>query len=78
MNVTEIRRPANMERITTPELAQTFIEEQIALIKEQTGRRQEGTSCTFWRSGFLSCCCTFNQSHRSAVSMCPCESWSAS
>ena len=37
MNVTEIRRPANMERITTPELAQTFIEEQIALIKEQVG-----------------------------------------
>ena len=27
MNVTEIRRPADMERITTPELAQIFIEE---------------------------------------------------
>ena len=40
MNVTEIRRPANMERITTPELAQTFIEEQIALIKEQVGDKK--------------------------------------
>ena len=26
MNVTEIRRPADMERITTPELAQAFID----------------------------------------------------
>ena len=25
MNVTEIRRPADMERITTPELAKAFI-----------------------------------------------------
>lgn len=29
MNVTEIRRPADMKRITTPELAKTFIEEQM-------------------------------------------------
>ena len=28
MNVTEIRRPADMERITTPELAKAFIDEQ--------------------------------------------------
>ena len=33
MNVTEIRRPAYIERITTSELAQAFIDEQIALIK---------------------------------------------
>ena len=32
MNVAEIRRPADMERINTPELAQAFIDEQIALI----------------------------------------------
>ena len=38
MNVTEIRRPAIMERITTPELAQTFIEEQIAMINSEIGR----------------------------------------
>ena len=37
MDVMEIRRPDNMERITTPELAQAFIDEQIALIKEQVG-----------------------------------------
>ena len=52
MNVTEIRRPANMERITTPELAQTFIEEQIALIKEQVGDKKV-SSRIFRRSGFL-------------------------
>ena len=40
MNVTEIRRPVDMERITTPELAQKFIDEQIALIKEQVGDKK--------------------------------------
>ena len=40
MNVTEIRRPADMERITTPELAQAFIDEQVALIKEQVGDKK--------------------------------------
>lgn len=40
MNVSEIRRPADMERITTPELAQAFIDEQIALIKEQVGDKK--------------------------------------
>ena len=40
MNATEIRRPADMERITTPELAQAFIEEQVALIKEQVGDKK--------------------------------------
>lgn len=40
MNVTKIRRPADMERITTPELAKAFIEEQVALIKEQVGDKK--------------------------------------
>ena len=40
MNVTEIRRPADMERITTPELVQAFIDEQIELIKEQVGDKK--------------------------------------
>lgn len=40
MNVNEIRRPADMERITTSELAQAFIDEQIALIKEQVGDKK--------------------------------------
>ena len=31
MNVTKIRRPSDMERITTPELAQAFIKEQIQI-----------------------------------------------
>lgn len=35
MDVTEIRRPDDMVRITTPELADSFIEEQVALIKDQ-------------------------------------------
>ncbi len=36
----EIRRPDNMERITTPELAAAFIEEQIALIRQQVGDKK--------------------------------------
>ena len=31
------RRPDNMERITTPALAQAFIEEQIKELREQIG-----------------------------------------
>ena len=34
MNVTEIRRLADMVKIITLELAKAFIEEQVALIKE--------------------------------------------
>ena len=40
MNVTEIRRPADMERITTPALAGAFIEEQIAAIRAQVGDKK--------------------------------------
>ena len=40
MNVTEIRRPVDMKRITTPELAQKFIDDQVALIKEQVGDKK--------------------------------------
>ena len=40
MNVNKIRRPADMERITTPKLAKAFIEEQVALIKEQVGDKK--------------------------------------
>ncbi|MBR4451304.1 MAG: glutamine-hydrolyzing GMP synthase subunit GuaA, partial [Clostridia bacterium] len=36
----EIRRPDNMARINTPELADAFIEEQIRLIKEQVGDKK--------------------------------------
>ena len=35
--MTDIRRPENMERITTPELAQAFIDEQVKLLREQIG-----------------------------------------
>jgi len=34
------KRPETMERITTPELAQAFIEEQIAAMKEQIGDKK--------------------------------------
>ena len=30
-------RPETMERITTPELAQAFIEKQVKLVQEQVG-----------------------------------------
>ena len=33
-------RPETMERITTPELAQAFIEEQVAAVKEQVGDKK--------------------------------------
>ena len=34
------RRPDNMERITTPQLAQAFIEEQVKELREQIGERK--------------------------------------
>ena len=34
------KRPDTMERITTPELAQAFIDEQLAAIKEQVGDKK--------------------------------------
>lgn len=34
------KRPENMERITTPELAQAFIDEQLAALKEQIGDKK--------------------------------------
>ncbi|MBQ1415495.1 MAG: glutamine-hydrolyzing GMP synthase subunit GuaA, partial [Lachnospiraceae bacterium] len=38
--VEDIRRPDNMERITTPALAQAFIDEQIAEIRAQVGDKK--------------------------------------
>lgn len=40
MNVTEIRRLADMVKIIILELAQAFIGEQVALIKEQVGDKK--------------------------------------
>ena len=34
------KRPENMQRITTPELAQAFIEEQVGLIRKQVGDKK--------------------------------------
>ena len=34
------KRPENMERITTLELANAFIDEQVALVKEQVGNKK--------------------------------------
>ncbi|MBO7669804.1 MAG: glutamine-hydrolyzing GMP synthase [Oscillospiraceae bacterium] len=36
----ELRRPENMQRITTPELAKAFIDEQIAALRAQIGDRK--------------------------------------
>ena len=33
-------RPETMERITSPQLAQAFIEEQIAAVREQVGDKK--------------------------------------
>ncbi|MBP3651381.1 MAG: glutamine-hydrolyzing GMP synthase subunit GuaA, partial [Clostridia bacterium] len=35
-----IVRPENMQRITTPELAQAFIDEQVDLIRKQVGNKK--------------------------------------
>ena len=34
------KRPENMERITTPALAEAFIEEQLKALREQIGDRK--------------------------------------
>ena len=34
------KRPENMVRITTAELANTFIEEQVALVRQQVGDKK--------------------------------------
>lgn len=34
------KRPDDMVRITTPELAQAFVEEQVAAIREQIGDKR--------------------------------------
>ena len=36
----QIRRPESMERITTPELANAFIEEQVSAIRQQVGNKK--------------------------------------
>ena len=43
------RRPENMQRITTPELAQTFINEQLTALRQQIGEKKS-SSCTLRRS----------------------------
>ncbi len=40
MDIENIRRPESMKRIDTPELAQAFIEEQIAEVKAQVGDKK--------------------------------------
>lgn len=37
-------RPESMERITTPELANKFIEEQVAAVREQVGDKKSSFS----------------------------------
>ena len=36
----ENKRPESMQRITTPELAQAFIDEQLAALREQIGDKK--------------------------------------
>ena len=36
----ENKRPESMQRITTPELAQAFIDEQLAALREQIGNKK--------------------------------------
>lgn len=64
-------RPDDMDRITTPELAQAFINEQVAAIREQVGDKKVllaavlaawtprwSLHCSSAPSGRTSCACT--------------------
>lgn len=50
-------RPETMKRITTPELAGAFIDEQVALVQKQVGNKKSITR-TFRRCRLLCCCCS--------------------
>ena len=41
-------RPESMERITTPELAQAFIDEQIAAVRKQVGNKKVLLATLLW------------------------------
>ncbi len=77
MNVTEIRRPADMERITTPELAQAFIEEQVALIKEQVGDKKVLLALSGGVDSSVVAALLIKAIGQQ-LGMCSCKSWSAS
>ena len=62
-----LNRPANMERITTPELANAFIEEQLADLKAQIGDKKVLLAL----SGGVDR--AFDQSHRTKPCLCPCQ-----
>ena len=55
------KRPETMKRINTPELANAFIEEQVAAIKAQVG--------------FICSSSSSYQSDRQTAGMCTCKSW---
>ena len=59
-------RPDDMERITTPELAQAFIDEQVAA-HSRAGGRQEGAAGPVRRRGFLGGGGAAHQGHRQAA-----------
>ena len=63
-------RPENMARITTKELADKFIAEQVALVREQVGDKK--VLSTFRRCRFLGSCSAFNKSYRQAIGLRAC------
>ena len=52
----DIRRPDDMARINTPELAQAYIDEQIKAIKEQVGEDGKVLLALFLFPVFLILC----------------------
>lgn len=67
MDVTEIRRLADMVKIITLELAHAFVKEQVGDKKFFLVHLGE--------VDFFCICSTFNYSNWSAVSICPCKPW---
>ena len=66
------KRPETMERITTPELAQQFIDEQVAAVKAQVGG-QEGPAGPVRRGGLLGGGRPSHPRHRQAAGVRPRE-----
>ena len=66
------KRPDDMIRITTEELAAAFIEEQVQAIQEQVGDKKVLLALS-GGVDLLRCCRPADQGHRQTAGMRPCQ-----
>ena len=71
----ENKRPENMQRITTPELAQAFIGEQLTQLREQIGDKKVLLALS---GGLFRSCGTADQGSRETACMRTCQPRSSS